>query len=111
MLIRLDVYGGDLMSEPSDDIIICRCRDVTLKEVEDAIDEGYDSLELIKRKTRISTGTCQGRTCIQLVQRILARKTGKDVENMKIPRERTPIIPVPMKYLEKGIEKEVEVDG
>lgn len=89
-----------------EDEIVCRCRDVTFKDIEEAIDEGYDTLELLKRKTKVTTGTCQGRTCLQLVQRILARKTDKKIEDIKLPRDRAPIIPVPMRFIAGEREEE-----
>ena len=66
------------MNEP----IVCRCEEVTLAEVERAIDEGYTTLEELKRHLRIGMGPCQGRTCLPLVARILARKTGQPLEQV-----------------------------
>jgi hypothetical protein len=39
-------------------------------------------------------GPCQGRVCIQLVARILERKTGKKVSKIPLPTVRPPLIPV-----------------
>ena len=49
--------------------IICRCSDVTLKEIRDLIAQGYVTYDEIKRITRIGMGPCQGKTCGQLVLR------------------------------------------
>ncbi len=85
------------MSEnPREKIIICRCNDVTQKEIEDLIDQGITDIEMIKRITHIGMGPCQGRTCIPLVASIIARKTGKKVEEIEIPATRIPVRPVPM---------------
>ncbi|MEF8726280.1 MAG: (2Fe-2S)-binding protein [Candidatus Bipolaricaulota bacterium] len=80
------------------DIIICRCRDVTEEELKQAIEDGFDTMELLKRKTKIGTGTCGGRTCLQLVRRILARETGRELNEIKLPRERSPIVPLPLRF-------------
>ena len=69
--------------------IVCRCHDVTEEDIEDAIDAGYDDIETLKRITGVTTGHCQGKTCLTLVMGILARKTGKKVEEG--PRIRAPI--------------------
>lgn len=74
--------------------IICRCEDVTLKDIEDIIKEGYTDIESIKRLLRIGMGPCQGRTCIPLLTRILSRKIGEKPEEIKIPTIRPPIIPL-----------------
>ncbi|MFB6291015.1 MAG: (2Fe-2S)-binding protein [Candidatus Bipolaricaulia bacterium] len=80
------------------EVIICRCRDVTEKDIRDAINNGYDTIELIKRRTKATTGTCGGRTCLPLVRTILARETDKNLEDMPLPRERAPIVPLPLKF-------------
>ncbi|ASJ07795.1 (2Fe-2S)-binding protein [Thermococcus siculi] len=75
-------------------VIICRCNDVTIDEIEALIDEGVTDIEEIKRLLRIGMGPCQGRTCIPLVLSILAKRTGKKPEEIPLPRARVPIRPV-----------------
>jgi NAD(P)H-nitrite reductase large subunit len=86
------------MTDPSK-VIICRCNEVTQKEIEDLIDQGITDIEMIKRITRIGMGPCQGRTCIPLVASIIARKTGKKIEDIEIPATRIPVRPVAMGVL------------
>jgi NAD(P)H-nitrite reductase large subunit len=74
--------------------IVCRCEDLTLEDVENAIDAGYTDLEELRKKLRIGMGPCQGRVCIQLVQKILEKKTGKKISIKNLPKARPPIIPV-----------------
>ena len=76
--------------------VICRCEDVSLEEVTKAIDEGYTSLEEIKRLLRCGMGPCQGRTCLMLIAQVLSRKTGKPIREMKFPTVRPPVRPVPL---------------
>jgi len=80
-------------------IIICRCNDVTQKDIEELIERGITDIEEIKRLTRIGMGPCQGRTCIPLVMGIIARKTGKRQEEIPLPATRVPIRPVMMGVL------------
>ena len=100
---RLESRGVMGMSENSDDprrrIIICRCNDVTLAEIEDLIGQGITDIEEIKRLTRIGMGPCQGRTCMPLVLGIIARKTGKSPEEIPVPATRIPVRPVMMGVL------------
>ena len=74
--------------------IVCRCEDITEEEVIKTIEEGYIDLEELRRKLRIGMGPCQGRVCIQLVMKILERKTGKKVIEFSLPTTRPPIVPV-----------------
>ena len=84
--------------------IVCRCHDVTESDIEAAIDAGYDDLETLKRITGVTTGHCQGKTCMTLTMAILARKTGKRVdETTKI---RAPIDPVTLGSLSTAKEPE-----
>ena len=76
--------------------IVCRCEDITEEEVLKAIEEGYTDLEELRKKLRIGMGPCQGRVCIQIVIKILEKKTGKKVSKISIPTSRPPIIPVPL---------------
>lgn len=76
--------------------IVCRCEDVPLSEVKRAISEGFDTLEELKRHLRVGMGPCQGRTCMPLLARILARETGKPLEEiMEEVSIRPPLVPVP----------------
>ena len=80
-------------------VIICRCNDVTQKDIEDLIDQGITDIEMIKRLTHVGMGPCQGRTCIPLVAAIIARKTGKSYDEIGIPATRIPTKPVQMRVL------------
>ena len=94
------------MNHAKEKIIICRCNEVTQKEIEDLIDNGITDIEEIKRLTRIGMGPCQGRTCIPLVAGIIARKTGKKIEEIKIPATRVPVRPVLMGVLAGDADEE-----
>ncbi len=74
--------------------IVCRCEDITEEDVINAIDQGYTDLEELRKKLRIGMGPCQGRVCIQLVAKILEKKTGKKVSKIPLPTSRPPEIPV-----------------
>ena len=74
--------------------VVCRCEDITEEDVIKAIDEGYTDLEELRRKLRIGMGPCQGRVCIQIMIKILERKTGKKVTKVNLPTSRPPVIPI-----------------
>jgi len=74
--------------------IVCRCEDISEEEVIRAIEEGYTDIEELRKKLRIGMGPCQGRVCIQLVTRILERKTGKKIAQIQLPTVRPPLVPV-----------------
>ena len=72
--------------------IVCRCHDVTESDIESAIDTGYDDFETLKRITGVTTGHCQGKTCMSLTMDIISRKKGKRPQ--ETTRIRPPIDPV-----------------
>ncbi len=74
--------------------IVCRCEDISEEDVLKAIDEGYTDLEELRKKLRIGMGPCQGRVCIQLVMKILERKTGKKIPKAALQTPRPPLVPV-----------------
>jgi bacterioferritin-associated ferredoxin len=77
--------------------ILCRCEGVTLAEVEEAIDQGYDTLGELRRHLRVGMGPCQGRTCLPLLAAVLARKTGRPLEEiLGQTTVRPPLAPAPV---------------
>ena len=56
--------------------LVCRCEDVTLHELEQAIARGHDDIESLKRYTGFGTGWCQGKSCVALCARLLTARGG-----------------------------------
>jgi bacterioferritin-associated ferredoxin len=77
-----------------DDVIICRCEDVTHGEIAGAVDSGLRTAEEIKRILRCGMGPCQGRTCSRLIARIIAERTGAPASTIQVPTVRPPSRPV-----------------
>lgn len=78
----------------SDKVFICRCEDLTQEEIEQAIEEGYTTLDELKCKLRLGMGPCQGRGCISLARRVLCEKTNKNTAEISLPASRPPVVPV-----------------
>jgi bacterioferritin-associated ferredoxin len=79
--------------------VICRCEEVTEDEIRQVIRRGYTSLEEVKRILRCGMGHCQGRSCLVPIARILSQETGTPVSQMKFPRPRPPLKPLPLGLL------------
>lgn len=77
-----------------DDLIVCRCEEVTVGEIRKAIAEGALTVEGIKKRTRAGMGLCQGRTCSKLVSRILGSEIGCSPDKIEPDTARMPIKPV-----------------
>jgi len=87
------------MNKKKDSLIICRCEEVTEKEIRKAIREGADNINAIKRMTRAGMGLCQGKTCTRLISRIISKKTGKLIEEIKPGTFRPPARPIPARVM------------
>ncbi len=72
-------------------IIVCRCSDVTLEEIRAEIKKGYHTFEELKRVIRTGMGPCQGKTCTPLILREISNMTGKPLEELDCGRNRPPV--------------------
>jgi len=77
-----------------DDIIICRCEDVTWGEIRQALEKGYTTLDEIKRVTRAGMGRCQGKACQKIILGEIAKFSHKKIEEVSISTFRPPTKPV-----------------
>ena len=82
-----------------EDMLICRCEEVTLGEVLEAIRQGARDVDAVKRMTRAGMGLCQGRTCGRVVAQIIARETGRTLAEVRPATARIPVRPVPASVL------------
>jgi NADPH-dependent 2,4-dienoyl-CoA reductase/sulfur reductase-like enzyme/Fe-S-cluster-containing hydrogenase component 2 len=65
----------------TDDMIVCRCERVTLREIKDVIRAGSRDVNEIKGLTRAGMGACGGKTCHPLIIRAF-RELGIPVEEI-----------------------------
>lgn len=85
-----------------DKTIICRCSDVTLEEVREAIKAGYTTFDELKRVLRTGMGPCQGRTCMPLILRELSIMTGVPMEELEPGRKRPPVNAISLGAIAEG---------
>ncbi|OQB22787.1 MAG: sn-glycerol-3-phosphate dehydrogenase subunit A [Firmicutes bacterium ADurb.Bin182] len=88
--------------------IVCRCSDVTLKQVRDLIAQGYVTFDEIKRITRIGMGPCQGKTCGQIVQREIAMAIGQKMSDVEFQTNRPPVVGVRLELIAKEARRNEE---
>jgi sarcosine oxidase, subunit alpha len=78
---------------------VCFCEDVTDKDLDRAIREGFDSIELAKRYTTLTMGPCQGKLCHLPSIRLYAKKTSTDEAAIGTTTARPPWTPVELGLL------------
>jgi NAD(P)H-nitrite reductase large subunit len=87
--------------------ILCRCEDISVQDVRDAIDSGCRTVDEIKRLLRCGMGPCQGRTCGFLIARELSRLTGQPIdEKLWRPSMRPPVGGVTFEEILGGSDEE-----
>ena len=77
-----------------DDLVICRCEEITKGEIKAAIRNGMLTVNGIKRITRAGMGLCQGQTCQRLVIQIIAEELRKSVADIEPTTARGPVRPL-----------------
>ena len=84
---------------PSNETIVCRCEELTAKDIRDVIDIGIAGPNQLKSYSRAGMGSCQGRFCGLTVQEIIAGETGRAPADVGCYRLRPPIKPIPLEEL------------
>ena len=87
---------------PDDDLIICRCEEITRGEIKEAIRNGITTLNGVKRVTRAGMGLCQGQTCQRLVTQILAGELGISPAHVEPTTARAPVRPLRLSVFATG---------
>ena len=74
--------------------IICRCEDISVEDVEGAVNQGAETFDDVKRLTRCGMGACQSKICRCLASEVIAEKTSKTLVEIGVPHLRAPLRPV-----------------
>jgi bacterioferritin-associated ferredoxin len=80
-------------------VILCRCEDVTLADVQRAVKLGYSDLEEVKRYTGFGTGPCQGKECLREIACAVAQASGRDPATLAPFTSRPPLSPTALGVL------------
>lgn len=79
---------------PDDNMIICRCEEITKGEIRRAVHNGLRTTNEVKRWLRCGMGLCQGQTCQRNFQNIIARELGASITDLGMITGRCPVRPV-----------------
>ena len=90
---------GAFIPAPDDDMIICRCEEVTKGEIRKAVHDGMYTITEVRRYLRTGMGLCQGQTCAKLVKGIVARELGVSSSQLEPASSRAPMRPTEMRVL------------
>lgn len=80
-----------------DDTVICRCENITMQTIKQAVQQGFTSWSSLKKATRCGMGRCQARICGPIIQKILQALTGTEPETIGPPVSRAPVKNLPVR--------------
>ena len=80
---------------------VCYCHDVSAKNIEQAIDEGFNNIETCKRYTTATQGACQGGMCEANFAHLLARKR-PELGARVLPTTRPPVTSMSIGAMAEG---------
>lgn len=89
--VNLDEQNFEKMN---DEIVVCRCEEITMKEIREWIPKGYDTFDELKRLLRVGMGPCQGRGCREIILREISKMTGVPVCDIPSGTIRPPVMPI-----------------
>jgi len=80
-------------------VILCRCEDVTLADVQHAVKLGYTDVEEVKRYTGFGTGPCQGKECLRGIVVAIAEAARLAPAALAPFTSRPPLVPTELAVL------------
>ncbi|MAM56005.1 MAG: FAD/NAD(P)-binding oxidoreductase [Salinicola sp.] len=90
---------GDSWRRPDDDVVVCRCEEISAGEIRRVAKLGCAGPNQMKSFTRCGMGPCQGRLCGLTVSEILAAENDQSLEQTGYYRLRPPFKPITLGQL------------
>ena len=87
---------GPFVKGEDDDLLVCRCEEVTKGQIRKAVHEGIFTMEEMRRYLRSGMGLCQGQTCGKLVKGIIASELKVSPAEIVPASSRAPMSPIEM---------------
>lgn len=83
-------------------VLVCRCEEVSIAQMEQACRMGVDTVRQLKMATRVTMGACQGRVCRQLVESWFYNQVPAARREAELLSQRPPVRPVTFGQLAEG---------
>ncbi|MGM8213238.1 (2Fe-2S)-binding protein [Virgibacillus sp. W0430] len=82
-----------------DELIVCRCEEVSIKDIKQTVRTYNCSAREVKLRTRAGMGYCGGRTCRPIVDTVIRKETGEATSNHPPLKVQPPVRPISMSVL------------
>jgi bacterioferritin-associated ferredoxin len=82
--------------EADDDVLVCRCEEITKGEIRRAVYDGIFTMTEMRRYLRAGMGLCQGQSCGRNVKALISKERKIPSASLDGPMARSPMRPVEM---------------
>jgi NADPH-dependent 2,4-dienoyl-CoA reductase/sulfur reductase-like enzyme len=82
-------------SQAPDDLMLCRCEEISVGEVRQVVAQGHTDINRVKAHCRVGMGRCQGRMCGSAAVEIIAQAAACPPQQVGRLRAQAPIKPLP----------------
>ncbi|MFT9055645.1 MAG: (2Fe-2S)-binding protein [Ethanoligenens sp.] len=90
---------GPFQTEKDDNLLVCRCEEITKGEIRKAVHDGMRTITEIRRYLRCGMGLCQGQTCARIVKSLVAKELHISPAILEPAASRAPMRPTEMRVL------------
>jgi NADPH-dependent 2,4-dienoyl-CoA reductase/sulfur reductase-like enzyme len=94
-LERAFAFPEQWAADAADQLMICRCEEVSVGDIRRVVNEGHWEINRVKAHCRVGMGRCQGRMCGSAAAEIIACESGRAIASIGRLRAQAPIKPVP----------------
>ncbi|TWC21132.1 MULTISPECIES: NAD(P)/FAD-dependent oxidoreductase [unclassified Pseudomonas] len=94
-LERAFAFPQGWAADAADELMICRCEEVSAGDIRRVISEGHWEINRVKAHCRVGMGRCQGRMCGAAAAEIIASESGRPICGIGRLRAQAPVKPVP----------------
>ncbi|MDR9751326.1 FAD/NAD(P)-binding oxidoreductase [Pseudomonas sp. SZMC_28357] len=88
-------FPEDWATDADDQLMLCRCEEVRVGELRQVVRDGHWEINRAKAHCRVGMGRCQGRMCGAAAAEIIARESGRPLNEIGRLRAQAPIKPLP----------------
>ena len=82
------------MDDFDKNILVCRCMEISEYAIRQAIRQGANTVDAVKRATMAGMGLCQSKTCFNIIARLISEETKIPLSQIRPMKIRIPARPV-----------------
>jgi NAD(P)H-nitrite reductase large subunit len=97
-------YPRDHMDVSDDRILACRCMEISENSIREAIRQGANTVDAVKRATMAGMGLCQSKICFNIIAGLISEETKIPLSQIRPMKIRIPVRPVKINSLDTRIQ-------